>query len=122
MDSDHRINLHLAGDDDSDVEEVAELSLYLRRELLELDVENVEHAPAPVAEGAKGAALEWAQLVVTMAGTAAPLIGALRGWLGRHPECSVTVEIDGDRLVLSGVDAAEQSRVANAWLRRHGLV
>lgn len=121
MQPDRTIILHLAGDEGSDVEEVAQLSWYLRRELLELDVENVEHGSAVVPAGAKGAAFEWAQLVVTMAGTAVPLIGALRGWLGRHRECSVTLEIDGDRLTLSGVDAAEQSRLANAWLERHGI-
>jgi Effector Associated Constant Component 1 len=121
MEPDRTIILHLAGDEESDVEEVAQLSSYLRRELLELDVEDVEHVPAVVPAGAKGAAFEWAQLAVTMAGTAVPLIGALRGWLGRHRECSVTLEIDGDRLTLSGVDAAEQSRLANVWLERHGI-
>jgi hypothetical protein len=121
MEPGRRVTLHVAGDEDSDAEDVAELSWQLRSELLELEVEDVEHVRKAVPAGAKGAAMEWAQLVVTMAGAAPPLIAALHGWLGRHRECSVTLEIDGDRLSLANVDPAEQARLASEWLRRHGI-
>ena len=84
-------------------------------------VDDVEHPEAEAPAGAKGGALEWAQLVVTLAGTrAGPMITALQGWLGRHPRAAVTLEIDGDKLTLDEASAAEQQRLVETFLARHG--
>jgi hypothetical protein len=74
--------------------------------------------PAP--EGAKGAGLEWAQLVVTLAGTLPPFIVALQGWLGRHPRAAVTLEIGGDKLSIPDASPAERRRLVETFLARHG--
>jgi Effector Associated Constant Component 1 len=116
------IRLHVSGDEDADAEYVADLATGLRRELLELDVDRVDHAPgAPAPIGAKGQTLEWAQLVVTLAGSMPAFVGVVQAWLGRHPGCSVTFDVDGDTFTVKGLSAADRDRLAEDWLRKHGI-
>lgn len=104
---------------DSDDEERAELASRLREEMIEQGVEEVAHPHAQAPDGAKGAALEWAQLVVGVVGTIGPLLSALHGWLGRHPHAGVTLEIDGDKLTLNQESPAHRERLVEAFLARH---
>lgn len=107
----------------AEAEEVAEATLQLRRELLDLDVETVEPGragePPPGARGVDFVAL--GSLVVTIAdsGVLDPLLGALRSWLGRRPQRSIKLQLGGDVLELTGMSSEEQRRLTNAWLRRH---
>jgi hypothetical protein len=105
---------------DSDDEERAQLTGRLRDELIEQGVEEVAHPDAHAPEGAKGAALEWAQLVVGLAGSLGPLLSALRGWLGRNPDAAVTLEIDGDKLTIDKASPGERQRLVETFLARHG--
>jgi hypothetical protein len=114
------VQLHVAGYTDSDAEERADLAAGLREELADGVADDVSHPSIRPPPGAKGGALEWAQLVVTMAGTLPPLIMAVQGWLGRHRGAAVTVELDGDTLTLGEASDAEQRRLVEAFLRRHG--
>jgi hypothetical protein len=114
------LHLHVTGYSDSDDEERAELAGRLRQELLDQGIDEVAHPSTPPPEGAKGSAVEWAQLVVGFAGTVPPLIMALQGWLGRHPRAAVELEIDGDRLILDKASPADQRRLVEAFLDRHG--
>ena len=114
------VRLRVAGFSDSDPEEQAELAWRLQEELSSLDVEDVTRAPTAPRAGAKGAALEWAQLVVTLAGTLPALAAAVRCWAERHPGAEVTLEVDGDRVTLSDASPEERQRLLSAWLRRHG--
>jgi hypothetical protein len=113
------VRLHVAGYPDSDDAERAELATRLRADLLAHDVE-VAHPQAQAPPGAKGAALEWAQLVVGVAGTAPAMIAALQGWLGRHPRAGVSLEIDGDTLTLDEASPAERRQLVETFLARHG--
>jgi AcrR family transcriptional regulator len=115
-----QLRVQVQGLPDSDDEERAELTSRLRDEMLEQGVEEVAHPDAQAPEGAKGPALEWAQLVVGLAGSLGPLLSALRGWLGRHPDAGVTLEIDGDKLTLDKASPAERERLVEAFLARHG--
>lgn len=113
------VRLHVAGYPDSDDEERADLAWRLREEISD-GVEDVSHPSIRPPPGAKGGALEWAQLLVTMAGTLPPLVMAVQGWLGRHRGAAVTVEIDGDTLTLGEASEADQRRLVEAFLARHG--
>ena len=115
------IVLTVEGDRDSDREDLAALTWDLREDLLTLDVADVDHPSAEAPSGAKGSAMEWAQLVVTLAGSAPPLFGVLRGWVGRHPGCSVTLSVGEDRLTLDDLSPDEQRRLYREWLERQGL-
>ena len=110
---------------DTDTEEVAELTEQLRRELSELDVDAVDLVRAGEApEGAKaGDPIAWGELLVTLAasgGALVTLIGTLQSWITRHERRSVTLEIDGDTLEVTGISSEEQRRLINTWLSRHG--
>jgi hypothetical protein len=115
----HEIHLNITGYPDSDAEDQAELAWGLQRDLLAHDVDNLSYPSADSPAGAKGDALEWAQLVVTVVGALPPLIEALRFWLGRHRGASITVEIDGDRLTLIEPSDAERQDLIAAWIWRH---
>jgi hypothetical protein len=113
------IRVEVAGYPDSDDEERADLTSRLRSDLLAHDLE-VAHPDAPAPPGSKGAGLEWAQLVVTLAGTMPAMIAALQGWLGRHPHATVSLEIDGDKLTLEEASPVDQRRLVETFLARHG--
>jgi Effector Associated Constant Component 1 len=109
----------MGGFPDSDPEERAELTSRLRDDLLAAEVGSVARPNAGAPAGAKGAALEWAQLVVTLTGSLPALIAAVRAWQDRHPRTSVTLEIDGDRVTLSDGRSEEGRALLEAWLHRH---
>ena len=115
-----QLRVQVQGLPDSDDEEQAELASRLREEMLEQGVEEVAHPDAHAPEGAKGAALEWAQLVVGFAGSVGPLLAALRGWIGRNPDAGITLEIGGDKLTLDKASPADRQRLVEAFLARHG--
>jgi Effector Associated Constant Component 1 len=121
MQQDSSIRLHVA-DGHGDPDRAADLAWQLRSELLEYDVERVDHAPgAPPPPGAKGAAMEWAQLIVSFAGSMPPLLGAVQQWLGRQHDCDVEIEFEGERLALKGVSDAERDLIVSTWLRKRGI-
>ena len=111
------------GELDADPEEVAEATLQLRRELLDLDVGAVEvpragEAP-PGTKGVELAAL--GGLVVNMAKPEllGAVIAAVRSWLSRSRQRSIKLALGDDVLELTGVSSDEQRRLADEWLRRH---
>jgi hypothetical protein len=115
------VRLHVVGYPDSDEDERAELASRLREEIQEQGIDDVAHASVPPPPGSKaGGALDWAQLVVTFAGTVPSLVMAIQGWLGRHPDAAVTLEIGGDRLTLEQASPAERRQLLETFLDRHG--
>jgi hypothetical protein len=121
MDRDRTLTVHVEGDTDSDAEHLAWLSSDLRRDLLELDVEDVRPASRRSPSGAKGTAMEWAELIVTVAAAAPGLFPVIGGWLSRHKGCTLTLEAGGERLRIEGLEAAEQRKLLREWMERHGL-
>jgi hypothetical protein len=118
-----RLDIQVDLGPDVDAEEVAEVTLQLRRELLDLDVETVEAAPGPAAPpGSRGVELAaLGALAVTVANSQLlpPVLSAVQAWLGGSPRRSIRLELGGDALELTGVSSAEQRRLADEWLRRH---
>jgi hypothetical protein len=111
--------VNIEGYPDSDDEERADLTSRLRADLLAHDLD-VAHPAAEAPAGSKGAGLEWAQLVVTLAGTVPAMVAALQGWLGRHRTATVSLEIDGDKLTLAAASPADQRQLLETFLARHG--
>ncbi len=109
---------------EADGEELERLTRQLRSELLELDVEAVEIPRGGKAprKAKAGDAITWGSLLLTLAasgGVLTTLIQVLQSWLTRHEQRSLTLEIDGDRLEITGVSSKEQRRLVEAWLHRH---
>jgi len=108
---------------DADAEEVAEATLQLRRELLDLDVEAVELAragePPPGTRAVELAALGALVVTVAQSPLLGPVVAAVRSWLAGAQQRSIKLELDGDVLELSGLSSKEQQRLVDEWLRRH---
>ena len=108
---------------DGDAEEIAEATLGLRRELLDLDVDVVvvpgAGEPPPGSRAVDVAAL--GALLVHLADpeVLAGVVAAVRGWLSGSSRRSIKLELDGDVLELRGVSSQEQRRLTDEWLARH---
>ena len=118
-----KLTLTIAPEPADDDEELERIVSQLRDELLELDVEAVDTAPGEEPpEGAKVVeSVDWNALVVTLVASGGVLhkvIGAVQSWLTRHERSSVTLEIDGHRLELTGIPPDERQRIIDAWISR----
>lgn len=113
----------LDAEPETDSEDLERLTRQLREELSELDVQAdlMTGGPTPVNTKA-GDIITWGTLLLTLAasgGAITTLIGVLQAWLTRHERRGVTLEMDGDKLQVTGITSAEQQRLIEAWLRRH---
>lgn len=115
--------LNIEGGPDADDEERLELGRRLRSELLALsEVESIESPAASAAPRSKAAGADWQTLMVTLAasgGVLTTLIGTIQSWLTRQDKASVTLEMGGDKLVITGASSEVQRRLVDDWVRRH---
>jgi hypothetical protein len=118
------VSVCVQADDTADDEETATLREYLHSMLIDHDFD----VSSPVAEaeppaGAKvGDPASVNSLVVALAasgGVLTTLIGALQAWLVRSSARQIVVEIDGDRIEVSGASTEERRELTAAWLNRH---
>jgi len=122
-----RFTVSITAGPDADDEERIELGRRLRVELLALnEVETADPSAALPASGNdfrdKAALIDWQTLVVTLAasgGVLTTLISTVQTWLTRQERTSVTLEIGGDKLVITGASSESQRHLVNAWIRRH---
>jgi len=110
---------------DADAEELVQLTDRLRDELLGLDVDAVYQASGgEVPDSWKGVGLLAAGgLVVRFVlrqDLLQSIIDGIRSWLGRQHARSIKLTLDGDSLELTGVSSAEQDRLVELWVMRHG--
>jgi hypothetical protein len=119
------VRLVLAPAPGADAEDTDRLGRRLRRELSELDVDDVRpQGDGAAPEGAKGADVaSMAELLVTMSaggGVLATLVATVRDWLGRRGNAgTITLTLDGDSLELSSATAAERSQLIDTFVRNH---
>jgi hypothetical protein len=118
------LGIQLAVGPDDDAEQVAEATLQLRRELLDLDVDGVElpsgGEPPPGTRAVELAALGALAVTVAKSQMLGPVVAAIRAWLaGSQQQRSIKLELDGDALELTGLSSKEQRRLVDEWLRRH---
>jgi hypothetical protein len=117
------LQLQLVTDDDADPEEFAALTGILRRELLELDVQDVQPAAGgtPPA-GAKGVELvAMGALLVKLVkspGLLEAVAKTVGSWVERLGRRSVRIEIDGDVLEVTGASRRDQRALIQEWVRR----
>jgi Effector Associated Constant Component 1 len=102
-------------------EQVARMTSTLRADVLAFGALSAEHPQAaePAPSGAKGSALEWAQLVVTLAGNLPALATFVRGWARDHRGARVRLEVDGDVIELDGATDPESHQLLERFLARH---
>lgn len=124
MDGEVRVYL---SEDGADAERLALLTGYLRQELLQLEVQDVTAPrvgePPPGARALDVAAV--GALLVSLSSSVEGLravVAAVRRWLagGERVRRTVRLEIGGDTLELSEATAADQDRLIDVFIRRHG--
>ena len=114
-----RVELDTDADAGADVQD--ELTRALREELLDLDVDAVERPAGAVPDGARGVdAVALGTLLVTLGQGALGIVASAIGrWVTRRGGRSVTLELDGDRIELSGVSDEDQRRLIETFVARH---
>jgi hypothetical protein len=124
MDSSDTMVVHVDARGDADEEELEELTSKLRRELEQLEVDEVQRPVVGEApEGTRALdVLALGTLVVKLVQSAQPLrdvVQTVRRWLGNQQKGTVRIEMDGDSIELSSVSSVEKDKLINAWIERH---
>jgi hypothetical protein len=118
-----QLRVELDAGPDADTEELEHLSVGLRDELLELDVDAVVRTPGRSAPaGAKGPVADTAGtllVAISNSAVAVALVGLLRSWVGRAGGRKVTVSLGEDQLEVTRVSADDQAKLIAAWLDDH---
>lgn len=118
--------IELLLDPDADSGEAERFGRQLRAELAQLDVDAVSPmvmVSADVAQGAKGAGVNWGSLLVTLnaaGGVFTSVIAVVQDWLARHSAAqSIKITIDDDTIELGRASVQEREELISTWLLRH---
>ncbi len=118
-----RLDLCIATDAEAEAEELTRLAVQLRQELRELNIESAEPATAgPAPPGTRSGELLTAGALIVMLVRSPELfkllIEAVQSWISRGGERSVELEINGDKLKLTGISQRDQREVIQ-WVKRN---
>jgi hypothetical protein len=106
-----------------DAEELDQLTRGLRAELLELDLDGIDLAPAGnLPTGAKsGAGVEVGSLLVRLSDSAVlvALVRLLKSWIGRGSGRSVSVQFGEDKITVGRASDEEVAQLIGSWINRH---
>lgn len=106
-----------------DNEEIDISMQQLLQELQELDVEGIKYNKTDAPAGTKSdVAISLGTVIMTIiasGGVLTSVINAIQTWLVAKRNHSVVLEIDGDRLELTGVSDDDQKKLINIWINRH---
>ncbi|GGU21630.1 hypothetical protein [Streptomyces lavendofoliae] len=123
-----RLQIHLS-EEGSDPERIDRMTGNLRRELLRLDVDNVETLPAEeIPAGARAfGPVEVGALLVTLGQSATAVrqvAGLLHGWWSRFQEArpSMRLTMDGDVLELSEASPDQVAEAFETFITKHSTV
>ncbi|MGA5899108.1 hypothetical protein [Streptomyces venetus] len=116
----------LLSEEDADAERVAELTGYLREELLDVEVDDVSALPAgEVPAGARAVDVtQVGALLVALGSSATALnqvVTVIRSWLHRTHDTrpSLHLEMDGDVLEVSEASDEQVEEAFKAFVQRH---
>jgi hypothetical protein len=117
-----QVRIEVGAEPDADAADLEEATLHLRRELLELDVQDVERptdGPPPPGTRAVEVALLGTLVVTATHELVSAVVRVVARWLGRRPDRSVKLEIAGDSIELTDPSAEDQRQLIEAFLARH---
>jgi hypothetical protein len=123
------INIESLKEDVYEPEELERITYNLRDDLTELDaIEQIDlvtkEGIAPEHSKSGSEVITLGSLLVTLGGSLASnviptLANTLQSWLTRHERRTISLEIGGDKLQMTGVSDKEQERLIDAWISRH---
>ncbi|MFE5023120.1 hypothetical protein ACFRAO_07250 [Streptomyces sp. NPDC056656] len=121
--------LILLSEEGAEAEHVAELTTYLREELLDLDVEDVSAVPGEeVPAGARAVDVtQIGSLLVTLGTSATALnqvVTVIRSWLGRCQDTrpSLRLTLDNDTLEISEATDEQITEAFDIFVQKHSTV
>jgi hypothetical protein len=121
-----QITVFIGSDSDFDTypEDLERFTQSLHREILSLDVESVDllKGGEPPSNTKVGDPISWGAIIVTLlatGGVITTLINAIQAWLTQYERRSITLEINGDKLQITGISSEEQKRLIDAWIDRN---
>lgn len=123
MDDSLTATVTLEGAADSDAEELDELTMSLREELLAQGVDDARRSALGAApHGTKaGEMFQLGALVVALSPVALQgVIDGVRQWEAGRSVRKVTITVAGDSLTLERATQAEQDQLVKAFLDKHG--
>jgi hypothetical protein len=116
------IHINSASDDEEELERATH---QLRKELLDLNLESVDlvkKGKPPKDSKAGEEVVSWGSLLVSLAasgGTLSGLIGTVQSWLSRKENQKAMIQIDGDKLEMTGISNEQQDKLIDAFINRH---
>lgn len=117
------IDIHIDALADSDSDELAKLTRGLRKELeASGELERVEPGIVTAPPDSKFAGGDLQSLIVTLAasgGVLTTLIGLVQSFVTRREKASVTLEINGDKIVITSASPETERLLAEDWIARH---
>jgi hypothetical protein len=119
-----RLGLCIETGSEADAEELAELAVHLREQLLKLDIERADPATMGQAPPGTRAGEIWVAGALTVmlaqsSGLFTALIETVQSWVSLIGGRSVKLEIDGDVLEVNGITREDQRELIHAWIDRH---
>ena len=120
------INVQIQAAPQVDEAELYQLTLNLRTELLELDLENVALVDGRQPPLGARAADGWADgaLVMSVACSVKVLrdiIALLKSWIERNAARAVKLELDGDLIEVIGISRGSQDSLIQNWIELHSI-
>ena len=105
--------------EDKEFEDVAQR---LRKDILEVDVEGVDliRTQESPAGARSGDVLSLGSLLITLvssSGVLPSLINTVQSWLKRNEGHSITLEVNGDKLEVTGISSLRQQQLIDRWLK-----
>jgi hypothetical protein len=119
-----RLGLCIETGSEAEAEELAELAVDLREQLLGLDIECVGRVTVGQAPpGTRAGEIFVAGALTVMLALSQKLLTALtetvQSWVSRGSGRSVRLELDGDVLEVTGITRRDQRELIQAWIDRH---
>jgi len=111
-----------------DPQELEESTRLLHDELSELkyvdSIEYTKNKDATIPEGSKGieGIMEVGSLLVTLAtssGVLEGITGTIQSWMQRTGQQKITMEINGDKLEITGITSGNQDKLVEDWINKH---
>lgn len=111
-----------------DPQELEEITRLLHNELSELkyvdSIEYTKNKDASIPDGSKGfeGIMAVGSLLVTLAtssGVLEGITGTVQTWMQRAGQRKITMEIDGDKLEITGTTSENQDKLVEDWINRH---
>jgi hypothetical protein len=111
-----------------DPQELEEITRLLHDELSELkyvdSIEYTKNNDATIPEGSKGieGIMEVGSLLVTLAtssGVLEGITGTIQSWMQRTGQQKITMEINGDKIEITGITSENQDKLVEAWINKH---